>query len=178
MPSTGFLSPSAEAAGSGGNGDGFEINPTNAFANDGAFAEDTDTNTGQSANCANAGKDRHVYYDYGFSIPAGSTINGIVVRLDAWADKVNPGQPVMCVELSWDGGATWAAYPAKTTPKLGTSEATFFLGSDSDTWGRTWSVTDFTNANFRVRITNVSRSSDIRDFFLDWVPVQVTYTFP
>ncbi len=66
--------------------------------------------------------------------------------------------------------------PAKTTPTLGTSEATFFLNSGSDAWGRTWSDTDFTNANFRLRITNVSRSSSVRDFFLDWVPVKVTYT--
>jgi hypothetical protein len=32
-----------------------------------------------------------------------------------------------------------------------------------------------TSANFRVRITNVG-SSTARDFFLDWVPVRVTYT--
>jgi hypothetical protein len=81
----------------------------------------------------------------------------------------------MCVELSWDGGATWTAVPQTTT--LGTSEATFILGSTSDTWGRSWSDTDFTNANFRVRITNVSGNIQ-RDFRLDWAPVQVTYTPP
>ncbi len=47
------------------------------------------------------------------------------------------------------------------------SEATILLGSGRDTWGRIWSDTDFTNANFRLRITNVSRSAPIRDFFLD-----------
>ncbi len=73
----------------------------------------------------------------------------------------------MCVELSWDDDATWTA-PPKATPTLGTAEATFFLGSVSDTWSRTWSDTDFTDANFRLRITNVARSSPVRDFSLDW----------
>ncbi len=56
----------------------------------------------------------------------------------------------MCVELSWDGGATWTA--AQATPTLGATEATFILGSNSDTWGRTWSDTEFTNATSRSRL--------------------------
>jgi hypothetical protein len=56
---------------------------------------------------------------------------------------------------------------------LTTSEATYLLGGAADTWGRTWSSGDFTN--FRVRVTNVA-SSPSRDFSLDWVAVQVTYT--
>lgn len=45
----------------------------------------------------------------------------------------------------------------------------------ADTWGRTWASGDFSNANFRVRITDVA-SSTSRDFSLDWVGVQVSYT--
>jgi len=174
---TGFLSPSAQAAVTTGSGDnnGFQTNPTNAFANDGAFAEDTNSSTGAPDTCASTSKDRHRFYNYGFTIPAGSSINGIEVRLDAWADST-VGSPFMCVELSWDGGTTWTAVP-KTTSTLGSSEATFFLGSASDTWDRTWSDTEFSNANFRVRVTNVSTNAQ-RDFRLDWVPVQVTYTPP
>jgi hypothetical protein len=162
-------------SGSGDN-NGFEVTPTNAFDNDGAFAGDTNSGSGSAADCTSTAKDRHLFYDYGFTITAGSTINGIEVRLDAWADKTNPGAPFMCVELSWDGGNTWTAVP-KSTPGLGKNEATFLLGSASDTWDRTWSNTEFTNANFRVRITNVS-GNNTRDFRLDWVPVQVTYTPP
>ena len=79
----------------------------------------------------------------------------------------------MCVQLSWDGGATWT--PAKSTATLGTSMSTFVLGSPTDTWGRTWSSTNLADANFRVRVINVS-SSTSRDFFLDWVAVRVTYS--
>ncbi len=81
----------------------------------------------------------------------------------------------MCVELSWDGGATWTA--ANTTPVLNDSESTFLLDGETDTWGRTWSDTEFSDANFRLRITNVANGT-ARDFFLDWVPVKVYYTSP
>jgi hypothetical protein len=48
------------------------------------------------------------------------------------------------------------------------------LGSPSDTWGRTWTAADLGNANFRVRVISTSSTTG-RDFFLDWVPVRVTY---
>ena len=173
--SAGFLSPSAEAAVTAGSGDndGFQVTPTNVFANDGAYAGDTNSGTSNATTCTSTAKDRHQFYNYGFSLPGGATINGIEVRLDAWADSTQKA-PFICVELSWDGGATWTAVP-QTTSTLGTTEATFILGSASDTWGRTWTDTEFTDANFRVRITNVANSAQ-RDFRLDWLPVQVTYT--
>jgi hypothetical protein len=76
----------------------------------------------------------------------------------------------MCVQLSWNGGASWTS--AQTTPNLSTSEQTYTLGSSSDTWGRTWSASDFSNANFRVRVTDVA-SSTSRTFYLDWAAVRV-----
>ncbi len=174
IQNTGFLSPSTQAAvtTNSGDNDGFELTPANAFADDAAFAEDVNSGSNNSVGCGDTSKDRHLYYDYGFSIPAGAAIHGIEVRLDAWADSIAKN-PFMCVELSWDGGATWTV--ANTTPVLGTAEATFILGAEADDWGRTWSDTEFTNANFRLRITNVANSTT-RDFSLDWVPVRVDYT--
>lgn len=174
---TGWRSPTVQAAVTSGSGDnnGFQTNPTNAFADGGSYAEDVDSGTASSQDCASTGRDRHLFYDYGFTIPGGQTINGIEVRLDAWVYLITTGSPKMCVQLSWDGGTTWTA--AKTTANLTTSEQTYTLGSTSDTWGRTWSSTDFSNANFRLRITNIA-SSTLRNFRLDWVPVRVTYTPP
>ena len=174
--STGFHSPNAEAAVTSASGDnnGFEINPLQAFGNSPLYAEDIDSGSGTGTSCSGSDKDRHLFYDYGFTIPSGSTIEGIEVRLDAWADSTS-GSPFMCVELSWDGGTTWTA--VKTTPTLATSEGTFILGSAGDSWSRSWSAGDFSDTNFRVRVTNVA-SSISRDFRLDWVPVQLTYTPP
>jgi hypothetical protein len=48
------------------------------------------------------------------------------------------------------------------------------LGSATDGWGRTWTATDLSNANFRVRLT-ANSGGPLRDFLLDWVPVRVSY---
>lgn len=171
--STGYLSPSANAAVTSGSGDnnGYESSPANAYANDGAVATDLNSGTGTSTTYTSTQKDRHVFYNYGFSIPSGATITGIEVRVDARADKAS-GTRQIYVQFSWDGGVTWTT--ALSTPNLGASEATYILGGTTNTWGRTWSASDFSNANFRVRVIDVS-SNNARDFYLDWIAVNVTY---
>ena len=157
---TGLRDPSAQAADAGGDGNGFELNPTNAFG---------DT-AGNAAN-NNGAADRHRFYDYGVVVPASCAVKGIEVRLDWWLDSAS-GTNSMSVEVSWDGGTTWTA--AKTDSVETTTEHTATLGSSVDTWGRTWTVAETENASFRVRVTSNS-SSSTRDFFLDWIPVTVYY---
>ena len=159
---TGFLNATAEVADTGGDGDGFESNPTGAFADAGGIASNI-----------NGAGDRHRYFDYGFSVPASCSIRGIEVRVDWWLD--NPGgSNTMDVELSWDGGTTWTA--TKTDTQETTSEHTVILGSSVDRWGRIWALADLNDANFRLRLA--SNGSNARDFFLDWVPVKVYYDVP
>jgi mannan endo-1,4-beta-mannosidase len=169
---TGWISPSAQAAQSGGDGNGFQTSPTNAFADGGGVATDTNSGTGTSTSCTSTAKDRHAFYSYPISIPAGSSITGIEVRTDARVDSAS-GTRRFCVELSWNNGTNWTAL--KQTANLTTSEASYILGSSSDTWGRTWSTSELSSANLRVRIVSVG-SSTSRDFFLDWVPVRVWYS--
>jgi hypothetical protein len=169
---TGWVSPSGQASQSGGDGNGFQTSPTNAFADGGGVATDTNSGTGTSTSCTNTGKDRHAYFSYPLSIPAGSMISGIEVRTDARADSAS-NAPHFCVQVSWNNGSNWTAM--KTGPNLVTSERTDILGSATDTWGRTWSTSELTSANFRVRIVSVA-SSTSRDFFLDWLPVRVWYS--
>jgi hypothetical protein len=80
--------------------------------------------------------------------------------------------PKFCVQLSWNGGASWTA--AKSTTTLGTTVQTFMLGSSVDNWGRTWLPGELSNTSFRVRVIDVA-SSTARDFSLDSVAVRVTY---
>jgi hypothetical protein len=171
--STGFLSPSANAAVTSGSGDnnGYETSPANAYANDTLIATDLNSGSGTSTSCTNNKKDRHTFSSYNFNIPSGAVIKGLEVRLDARVDST-ANAPSICVEVSWNAGTSWTA--VKQTATLGTSEATYILGSPTDTWGRTWAVGDFSNTNFRIRLTDVS-SSTSRDFFLDYIAVNVTY---
>ena len=167
---TGFLIASANAAQTGGDNNGYQTNPTNAYLNDSLFAVDTNSGNGTSSSCTNARKDKHRFYNYGISIP-GSTILGIEVRMDARVDSTS-GAPKLCIQLSWDGGTTWTA--AKQTGTLTTAEQSYILGSPSDNWGHTWTLSQLSNANFRVRIIDVATST-ARDFSLDWITVRITY---
>ncbi|RPI94101.1 MAG: glycoside hydrolase family 5 protein [Chloroflexi bacterium] len=169
---TGWVSPSNQASQSGGDGNGFQTSPTNAFADGGGEATDTNSGTGTSTSCTSTAKDRHAYFSYPLSIPAGSSITGIEVRTDARADSAS-GTRRFCVELSWNNGANWTAM--KTGTNLATTERSDIFGSASDTWGRTWNTNELTSANLRVRIVSVG-SSTSRDFFLDWLPVRVWYS--
>ena len=167
---TGLLNPSAEAADTGGDGDGYEVNPTNAFGDGG-----TDPN--YFARSVDGEDDRHRYYDYGFSIDSSCVIAGIEVRLDWWLSTTLDANS-MDVELSWDGGTSWTA--AKTDAVESTSEHTTTLGASADTWGHAWTATELSNVNFRVRLTSncsntIFFTCAFRDFFLDWVPVNVYY---
>ncbi len=161
---TGFQSPSAEAADVGspinGADDGFELNPTSAFADDAAFASDI-----------NSAGDRHRYFNYGRSLPGGCLIAGIEVQVDWWLDKT-AGPNSLSVDLSWDGGTSWTA--AQTDTIETTTEHTTILGGVADTWGRTWALADFTDANFRLRVHG-NTTNEARDYFLDWVTVKVHY---
>ena len=164
---TGYLSPSAEAATSGGDNDGFELDPTYAYSDDSLYASNID-----------GPGDRHLYYDYGVSLPPGSTINGIRVRVDWWLDGTG-GDNSMSVELSWDGGTSWTAPKADATETA--SEHTATLGGAADTWGRLWTGDELSDGNFRLRVScycSGGAECDSRDYYLDWVAVNVFYTAP
>lgn len=171
--STSFNSPSANAAetSSAGDNNGYGTSPTNAYASDGSYAVDSNSGSNTGTSCTGTDKDKHRYYNYGFSIPTGATINGIEIALTGRADS-SSNSPTFCVQLSWDGGTTWTT--AKSTATLSTTNTTYTLGGAADTWGRAWSDTNFSNANFRVRIINVS-SSTSRDFSLDWIGAKIHY---
>jgi hypothetical protein len=170
---TGFQSPTADApvTSSAGDKNGFETNRTNAYADDGLFAVDNNSGTSSSTSCTSSNKDKHLFYNYNFSLPTGTVVRGVEVRLDAKVESTS-GSPKLCVQLSWNGGSSWTS--AKSTPRLTTSEASYILGSASDLWGRSWTTGNFTNSSFRVRVISVASSSS-RDFSLDWVAVRVTH---
>jgi hypothetical protein len=171
--STEYLPPSAQAAqtSSAGDNNGYQTNPMNAFNDNSVFAVDTNSGSNSNTSCTNNGKDKHHFYNYNFNLPPTAVIKGIQVRLDARVDATG-GNPKICVQISWNGGSSWTT--AKQTATLGTSENTFILGNPSDTWGRTWAVGNFSNANFRIRVIDVAGNAN-RDFSLDYVAVNVTY---
>jgi serine protease AprX len=174
---TGWLNPTANTAvtASAGDNNGYELNPANAQADGGGVAQDINSGTNNSSSCTNNGKDKHSFYNYNISLPASATITGIEVRLDAFVDSPGSNAPLLCVQLSGDGGSTWTT--ARQTSTLTTSETTYVVGGSSDTWGRAWTLSTLTNANFRIRVIDVASSggANSRDFSLDWIALRLTY---
>src|SRR5262245_24821051 len=82
IANTGYLACSANAAVTTGAGDnnGFQTNPAAGCTNTSTLATDTNTGTGTTDTCTGTTKDRHQYYNFGISIPAGKTIDGIEIR--------------------------------------------------------------------------------------------------
>ena len=156
--STGYISPSGQSA----DGTGFN-NPTNAYSDGGSSA----------ATAKNNYRNRFTYTMP--SLPAGASITGIQVRPDWWLDSTS-GTNSVDVELSWNGGTTWTSKKNESTESTNdTNNKT--LGGSTDNWGHTWSISDISSTNFRVRITANSSSSS-RTISLDWIPVNVFYAIP
>ena len=83
--------------------------------------------------------------------------------------------------LAWLAIPTAAGLLLAGCSSSGTSSAkepqtiTFAFGATNDLWGRSWLGSDFSNANFRVRVTDVT-SQPNKDYYLEYLAVQVTYT--
>ena len=168
--SAGFHGPTANAADVGGDGNGFEVGAVSAHTDDAASAVDNNGGTASSTTCTSTSRDSHRFSAFGLGVAAGSSVLGIEVRLDARVDGTG-GAPKMCVQLSGDGGATWTG--SFSTPTLTTTMTSYVLGGSADTWGRAWTSSELSDANFRVRVTNVA-SSTARDFSLEWIAVRAT----
>jgi hypothetical protein len=56
--------------------------------------------------------------------------------------------------LSWDNGVTYSSL--NLVGPFGTTDNTMTAGSPTDTWGHAWTDTEFSNANFRLKIANPS----------------------
>ncbi|HEU4677156.1 MAG TPA: hypothetical protein VFS75_00365 [Candidatus Paceibacterota bacterium] len=107
------------------------------------------------------------YGNFNFAIPAGSQITGIAVKLEARTDE---NSPIMVI-LSWDGGPSVTAF--QLTSGTSATDAVYTVGGPADTWGRTWSSSDFNNGNFTVALTPTASLFGFT--YLDAVQVRVYY---
>jgi hypothetical protein len=86
------------------------------------------------------------------------------------------------VELSWNNGSNWStAVAVPTSGALGTTTSTdYVVGSATSTsaWGgHTWVRNDFSDSNFRVRVTARESCSSTRTFSIDMLDVRLTWDF-
>jgi predicted ribosomally synthesized peptide with SipW-like signal peptide len=160
-------------ADTGGDGDGYETSPASLCADDSVVGTDANTGTAaRSASCANAANDRHRFQGFAFGLPGSVTsVSGIEIRIDEGLNN-NGGTSNLCVELSWDGGSNWTA--AKTVTMSGAAEATYLLGGTADSWGHTWTASQLSTANFRVRVMDAT-TQNTKDYKMDYLAARVVY---
>lgn len=140
MPSEGPLPPSA-AANESSAGDVAWNNPSEALASDDVYATRT-LFSGQTTQYLEL-------TGFGFSIPGGAPISGIVVeveRSDGGVSTVKDHtvQLLKGGAAAGDNKATGATWPG--------SDATATYGGASDLWGESWTDSDVNASNFGVRI--------------------------
>lgn len=173
----GCVSNAADTTGAGDN-NGYQTTPALACADGGGSAQDPDTGTGGAESCGTGAtpatnKDRHRFWGFVTGLPGTvSSINGIRVRADL-ATNNNGGTTNLCAQLSWNGGTTWTTI--KSVNVTTSAETTYTFGTTTDTWGRSWTLSELNATNFRLRIIDASSQTNKR-YDLDYVAVSVTYT--
>ncbi|MGD0804316.1 MAG: DUF2341 domain-containing protein [Candidatus Bathyarchaeia archaeon] len=130
-------------------------NPTNAYSSGGGVASTTTSSA------------QHIYFGYGFSVGASSSVDMVRVRLDAYCSAIT--QQIK-LEISTDGGSTWR--PTSTTINVASTTLTTYW-VDVTSWD-TWTPTKVNN--IRTRVTFIKSGSGTKTIDLDWIPVEVTYS--
>lgn len=121
--------------------------------------------------------DTQGYASFNFpTIPAGSTINGIEVRLEA--RSTDPSGCSINASLSWNNGSS---YTSDKSASITNVDGVDTLGSASDDWSNshTWVPADFTNANFVLRLEHTSGSGSCANnavISVDHIQAKVYYT--
>ena len=115
--------------------------PDNAFTSNNQYAIDTERGSG----------DTQAWSNFGLSLPSGATVDGIEVDLEIHATSKNCN---VSADLSWAGGGFSWTTKNESISGIGTTDESDSFGGAADTWGRTWSSTNFSNANFEVRLND------------------------
>ena len=141
-------------------------NPGNATTSDDTYATASFTTSLSSSSYLKA-------TNFGFTIPSGSTIQGITVGIERKASG-NELQDKYVQIIKSDGsiGTTNKALAVD----WGT-ETTISYGSTSDLWGETWTYSDINNSNFGVALSVYEAgSSAARTASVDSFTITITYT--
>lgn len=155
-----------------GTGSGW-TNSANITASDSVYATNNVAGTGVSATLAAS--------NFGFSIPAGATINGIqasvIVKASAASslDLAQTSAAANGIQLTKVAG-TGVGTAKNDSTAWGTTNTTINLGTTSDLWGTTWAPADINSTGFGLILQCENNNASIRTASCDFVSITVTYT--
>ena len=119
------------------------VNPNLAVSDNGAYATSTvnDNQVTDALQCT----------QYGFTIPAGATILGIIVRIERRTSAGAAGAPRQDAAMRvLKAGVAQAADRSTTTPYT-TADVLEDHGTATDLWGTAWTAADVNDTNFGGR---------------------------
>ena len=114
--------------------------------------------------------------NFHFSIPNGSTINGIRLTLEHDAGGSNDISDLV-ISLSKTAGTATGSNYASTTAKWSNQDETHLYGGSADLWGTTWSEAEVEASGFGVVIcvqTDAEGANEVAK--ADLVGLEITYT--
>ncbi|MCW1309105.1 MAG: DUF2341 domain-containing protein, partial [Candidatus Nanoarchaeia archaeon] len=141
--------------------------PTNVFADDGAYC---------SITAATFDAPDYSYIlivkGFGFNLPDGAIITGIMVEIERYNDPGETGQDAL-VQLTKDGTngvGNNKAVPGNwpTTPTIAT------YGGSNDLWGTTWTEAEIESSNFGLRFAAQATTRNA-DIYVDFIRITVYY---
>lgn len=147
------------------------VNPTNAQTTNAIYA----TCIANNAPCGTSLSGS----TYGFSIPAGATINGITVTLvvnsasNAWSLNNGFGGTGICVTKT---AATCVGTSKIDATAWTTTDVTITEGSGSDLWGTTWAPSDINATGFGTMINPENGIALSKQAGVDSMLITVTFT--
>lgn len=115
---------------------------------------------------------------FGFSIPSGATIDGIVVEIERYADSNFPTLNITDNEIRLIKGGVISGTNKATATSWSTTESYFTYGGSSDLWGLSLTRTDVNASNFGVsiKVTGTVLEKAQVSAFVDHVRITVHYT--
>jgi hypothetical protein len=113
--------------------------------------------------------------DFGFTIPAGSTINGIIVEIErvkgATADVTDAE-----VKIVKSDGTLGTTNKADTATQWPTTEAYKMYSTSTDLWNESWTSTDINDADFGMVIAASAGSGPGDAADIDHIRITTYYT--
>lgn len=153
-----------------GNVDGGWVNEANAYSDD----------TNNATLTGTTGTSQWTTFGLGGEIPGSATITAISVQIQCETTKVQgKSGDLTDIELSWNGGSNWTS-TADAQSDCATSDTDYYFpDTTGDLWGRgSWTVSEFSDANFQVKVTGDASEKATIVLGIDIIQVKVAYTVP
>lgn len=107
-----------------------------------------------------------------FGIPSGATIDGIEAQAEFSSNAASTSS--IRLSLSWNNGSTYTSTKSDSTTSTTDSVKTY--GGAADTWGRSWTDTEFADGTFVVKIEGNCTTGGGNSCRLDYFAIKVYYT--